>query len=141
MIIQVTKHEAMVLQSNASTHAGFLSVVLALLSLRFLAAALSGSAEVAAFNKQMSLVANALESLQKCSEKPPLSMGEAYILDQVAIIRLPQMVRELFELAGFAPVIEVPSMAGDWSVRTPEHLYLLHGERSGITFEFTGPGI
>lgn len=148
MIIQASMHEAMVLHSNVGNHPAMLAVVLGMLSIRVGQDAPGSSSSApsiqklkdqALFKQKMSVVGAALTSLQNCSVKPPLTQGEAYVLDQVAVIQLPELVRDLFETAGFEPVVALPYSERDWgTLLTTRHLYQAIGLKSGFSFTFIG---
>lgn len=149
MIIEATVHESMVLQANVASHPGMISVVLGMLSIR-VSKSLADCRESAGkasleyiqkqnahafFDQKLLEVGAALASLQNCSEKPPLSQGHAYILDQIAVIQLPDLVRELFDVAGYEPTVKIhPSLRADGNFITTKNRYESTGKRSGISF-------
>lgn len=151
MILKSSAHESLVLQANVASHPGMLSVVLGMLSIR-VAQSLAESRESAGkntidfinkqkdkalFDEKLREVGVGLTALQNCSEKPPLSQGHAYILDQIEIIRLPDLVRDLFECAGYEPTVEIhSSFRADGNFITTKHRYESIGKRSGISFSF-----
>lgn len=150
-ILKSSLHEALMLQANVTSHPGMLSVVLGMLVIRVEqdfseqcgsagmnnADFLGKQKDKALFDKKLIEVGVALTSLQNCSEKPPLSQGHVYILDQVQIIRLPELVRDLFESAGYEPVVEIhPLMRADGNFITTKNRYESIGKRSGISFTF-----
>lgn len=90
MIIEASVHEAMLLHSHVGNHPAMLSVVLGILSIRVGqnspecragSPSIKKLKEQAFFKQKMSVVGAALTSLQNCSVKPPLTQGEAYVLD------------------------------------------------------------
>lgn len=152
MVVEASVHEALVMQTNISSHPGLLSVVLGMLSIRVsqspplakgspdradCAEYLQKLKDQALFAQKMQVVGKALASLQNCIQKPPLSQGEAYIQDQVAIIQLPELVRELFAIAGYDPVIRIPAaVRNSAGFLTTKNQYESIGQRSGISFSF-----
>lgn len=139
-MIEASAHEARVLQLNVTSHPGLLAVVLGMLSIRFFQGDLLPPGQCThqqyRFKSKMQEVGAAMKSLQNCVEKPPLSQGEEYINDQIAVLKLPVLVGELFEISGFEPVIKIP-VCGDssFSVMTAKHLYASIALRSGISFK------
>jgi hypothetical protein len=104
VIIDASQRESALLQRHINNLPGMLSVILAILSLRVKDGACSPKNR-AVYDEKMSLAGWALKSLQNCCVSPPLSSGLDYVHDQAAIILLPSIVSEVFESAGYEPVI------------------------------------
>lgn len=141
MIIEATSHEARVLQQNVTSHPGLLSVVLGMLSIRFSERDVMQPGEDllqhALFKSNMREAGEALKSLQNCVEKPPLSQGTDYINDQIAVLKLPVLIGDLFAAAGFEPVVQIkmcPVNSG--FLASAQHLYTSIAMRSGFSFNF-----
>lgn len=132
--ILATELESVQIQHAVGKHAVLLSIVLAMLAIR-VEEERPAPEDRAVFQQKLAAVGEALESLQNCSETPPLSKGAAYITDQMAVIKLPQMVKDLFGAVDCKPEVLLHPAFDRPFFQVNAWLYDGHRLKSGITFK------